>query len=151
MCFDTAYQNTGLSESRGFAPTTPKSVTKHKRPIGGVVVPLWKRKKRAFQLSFSLSLRQSLGHTSVLRSVTATAYVAVKEKSVVTRYLILNIHFFILQEVHKLSVLHYVVLSYECLQGLFYLRDLGACQLREVRNIKAVDGLNLSLIILSFL
>ena len=83
--------------------------------------------------------------------MTATAYVAVKEKSVVTRYLILNIHFFILQEVHKLSVLHYVVLSYECLQGLFYLRDLGACQLREVRNIKAVDGLNLSLIILSFL
>ena len=67
------------------------------------------------------------------------------EKSVVT------IHFFILQEVHKLSVLHYAVLSYECLQGLFYLRDLGACQLREVRNIKAVDGLNLSLIILSFL
>lgn len=50
------------------APTTPKSVTKHKAPIGGCrSTPLWKRKKRElFSSLFSLSLRQSLGHTSVL-------------------------------------------------------------------------------------
>ena len=53
---------------RGFAPTTPKNVTKHKAPIGGCrSTPLWKRKKRElFSSLFSLSLRQSLGHTSVL-------------------------------------------------------------------------------------
>lgn len=58
----------GSPRGRGFAPTTPKSVTKHKAPIGGCrSTPLWKRKKRElFSSLFSLSLRQSLGHTSVL-------------------------------------------------------------------------------------
>ena len=35
MSFDTAYQNTGLSEGQGLRPYNPKSVTKHKAPIGG--------------------------------------------------------------------------------------------------------------------
>ena len=50
-----------------FRPYNPKSVTKHKAPIGGCrSTPLWKRKKRElFSSLFSLSLRQSLGHTSV--------------------------------------------------------------------------------------
>jgi hypothetical protein len=54
MSFDTAYQNTGLSEGQGLRPYNPKSVTKHKAPIGGVVVPppMETQKKRAFQLSF---------------------------------------------------------------------------------------------------
>lgn len=68
MSFDTAYQNTGLSEGQGLRPYNPKSVTKHKAPIGGCrsTPPLWKRKKRElFSSLFSLSLRQSLGHTSV--------------------------------------------------------------------------------------
>lgn len=67
MSFDTAYQNTGLSEGQGLRPYNPKSVTKHKAPIGGCrSTPLWKRKKRElFSSLFSLSLRQSLGHTSV--------------------------------------------------------------------------------------
>lgn len=69
MSFDTAYQNTGLSEGQGLRPYNPKK--RHKAQSthrGGVVVPpLWKRKKRELKSSlFSLSLRQSLGHTSVL-------------------------------------------------------------------------------------
>lgn len=35
MSFDTSYQNTGLSEGQGRPLATPKSVTKHKAPIGG--------------------------------------------------------------------------------------------------------------------
>ena len=35
MSFDTLYQNTGLSEGQGLRPYNPKSVTKHKAPIGG--------------------------------------------------------------------------------------------------------------------
>lgn len=62
------FKTRGSPRGRGFAPTTPKSVTKHKAPIGGCrSTPLWKRKKRElFSSLFSLSLRQSLGHTSVL-------------------------------------------------------------------------------------
>lgn len=35
MSFDTSHQNTGLSEGQGRPLATPKSVTKHKAPIGG--------------------------------------------------------------------------------------------------------------------
>ena len=67
MSFDTSYQNTGLSEGQGLRPYNPKSVTKHKAPIGGCrSTPLWKHKKRElFSSLFSLSLHQFLGHTSV--------------------------------------------------------------------------------------
>lgn len=59
MSFDTSHQNTGLSEGQGRPLATPKSVTKHKAPIGGCrSTPLWKRKKRElFSSLFSLSLR----------------------------------------------------------------------------------------------
>ena len=55
------------NSGQGLRPYNPKSVTKHKAPIGGCrSTPLWKRKKRElFSSLFSLSLRQSLGHTSV--------------------------------------------------------------------------------------
>lgn len=59
MSFDTSHQNTGLSEGQGRPLATPKSVTKHKAPIGGgcrstppIFRPTKTQKKRAFQLSF---------------------------------------------------------------------------------------------------
>lgn len=58
MSFDTSHQNTGLSEGQGRPLATPKSVTKHKAPIGGcrstppIFRPIKTQKKRAFQLSF---------------------------------------------------------------------------------------------------
>ena len=69
LTFDTAYQNTGLSEGQGLRPYNPKKRHKAQSTHRGdvVVPPLWKRKKRElFSSLFSLSLRQSLGHTSVL-------------------------------------------------------------------------------------
>ena len=56
MSFDTAYQNTGLSEGQGLRPYNPKSVTKHKAPIGGCrsTPPYGNAKKESFSALFFL-------------------------------------------------------------------------------------------------
>ena len=50
--FDTAFQNTGLSEGMGFAPTPKKKRHKAQSTHREVVVPPMEAKKEAFQLSF---------------------------------------------------------------------------------------------------
>ena len=68
MSFDTAHQNTGLSEGQGLRPYNPQKRHKAQSTHRGVVVPPYgnAKKRELFSSLFSLSLRQSLGHTSVL-------------------------------------------------------------------------------------
>lgn len=79
MSFDTSYQNTGLSEGQGRPLATPKSVTKHKAPIGGCrSTPYGNAKKESFSALFFLYHFASLWVTlRYSRSVTATAYVGI--------------------------------------------------------------------------